>query len=207
VSSQEMRKSALRRYVVFRVKAIEFLDLIALRQSLRDPQLANSNVPLPSFPPRPALFVSDSLRTVVLSWFCLFIDQSKDGMNVINLWSTIFPDHKGRIEVAWKRMEPAWEILREFRDRAGFHADKPAKFFGARHRLRLELRKAEAALLEFEKLFKFLLSVEAKELPDLEEALDGLLDELEKTRGGTYKRAQFKAYLIIPDTHTSPVKR
>jgi hypothetical protein len=207
MSRQELRKSALRRYIVFRVKAIEFLDLLALRQSLRDPQLANMNVPLPSFPSgRPAVFVSDSIRTVILSWFCVFIDKSKDGMDVIKLWSTMFPDHADRIEAAWKRIEPAWEVLREFRDRAGFHADKPVKFFGARRRLRSEWRPLEAALLEFEKLFKFLLSVEAKELPDLEEALDGLLDELEKAHGAPYKREQFKAYLMIPDTRTTNPK-
>jgi len=34
VSGREMRKSALRRYIVFWIKAIEFLDLNALRHSL-----------------------------------------------------------------------------------------------------------------------------------------------------------------------------
>jgi hypothetical protein len=208
VSSQEMRKSALRRYVVFRVKAIEFLDLNALRQSLKDQKLANLSVPLPSFPPsRPPVFVSDSVRTVVLSWFCLFIDQSKDGMDVIKLWCDLFPQHAKRIRDSWAMMEPAWPILREFRDRAGFHADKPLKFLTARHRLRSNGDQVMAAVLEFYKLLKFILSVEATELPDLEEGLDSLLDEMEQKHGDKYKREQYKAYLMIPNMRTNAVKK
>ena len=205
MSNREMRKSALRRYVVFRIKAIEFLDLSALRQSLIDPRLAGRQVPLPSFPAlRPPRFVSESVRTVVLSWFCLFIDKSKDGMDVIKLWCDVFPRHAARIREAWKRMEPVWPIIREFRDRAGFHADKPLKFFRARHKIRSEYAQVDAALKEFERLFKFLLEAEGRELKDeLEPAIDSLLDDLEKEhRGSTFQREQFKAYLMIPNSST-----
>jgi hypothetical protein len=148
--------------------------------------------------------VADSLKTIQISWLALFVD--KNGMNVIELWKRVFPQHAELVKEAWAKMEPTWPVLREFRDRAGFHADKPFKFFGARHRLRLEIRQVKAAILEFEKLFKFFLNVEAKELPDLEEALDALLDDLEKMHGGTYKRAQFKAYTMIPNSHVSRVE-
>ena len=104
-------------------------------------------------------------------------------------------------------MAPTWPILRDFRNRAGFHADKPHKYFGARHRLRSEIKQVEAALLEFEKLFRFFLKAEQTELPELEEALDALLDELEKAHGSTFKREQFKAYMMIPDTRTNTAKK
>ena len=143
-----------------------------------------------------------------MSWFCLFIDKSKDGMDVIDLWSKVFPKHENRTQAAWKRMEPAWDILREFRDRAGFHADKPLKFFGARYRLRAEWAKVDAALKEFEELLKFFLKAEEKELPDLEEALDGLLDDLEKQHGNsTFQPKQFKAYLMIADASANRTEK
>jgi hypothetical protein len=193
VSDQEMRKSALRRYVVFRVKAIEFLDLANLHQGLKEKRIG----PWPPF--RPPEFVANSLRTVLWSWFALFVD--KNGMDAIKLWIEIFPQHAKRVQDAWEKMEPAWPILRQFRDSAGFHADKPLRFFTAKHKLRLEIKQAEAAIIEFEKLFKFLLKAEEKELPGFEEALDDLLDELEKAYGGTYRREQYKAYMMIPDAH------
>jgi hypothetical protein len=62
-------------------------------------------------------------------------------------------------------------------------------------------RQVEAAMVEFEKLFKFFLKAEEKELPDLEEALDDLLDELEKDHGSTFKREQFKAYIYDDSGH------
>src|SRR6478672_7820718 len=100
----ELRKSALRRYVVFRIKAVEFLDLLALFNCLRAnkmrqeemmaarQQAASGLVPLLSFLNfRPSPFVADSLKTVVVSWFGLFID--KNGMDAIKLWCEVFPQH------------------------------------------------------------------------------------------------------------------
>src|ERR1700688_4689099 len=101
-------------------------------------------------------------------------------MDVIKLWSEVFPQHKDRVETAWKKMEPAWDILREFRDRAGFHADRPLKFFRARYKVRSEFEQVYAALKEFVELLKFFLKIEASELPGLEAELDNLLDDLEK---------------------------
>lgn len=149
--------------------------------------------------------MADSLRAILLSWFALFVD--KNGMNVIELWQEVFPQHAKRVKGAWAKMEPTWTVLRGFRDSAGFHADKPPKFFGARHKLRLEIKQVEAAMVEFEKLFKFFLNAEAKELPELEAVLDDLLDELEKAHCSKFNREQFKAYTMIPDTRTNAGKK
>jgi hypothetical protein len=200
-----LRQSALRKYVVFRIKAMEFLDLNALRNSLRWTQLQEHkmSVPLPVFPAiRPPLFVSDSVRTVVLSWFCLFIDK-KDGMDVIKLWVGLFPRHAAMINSAWERMQSAWPTLQEFRNRAGFHADKPLKFFSARNKVQRESKKVDAAVAEFEVLLKFFLNAEVDELPDLEGALDTLLDDLEKAHGVLYQRQQLKAYLMLAEHGTA----
>ena len=88
-------------------------------------------------------------------------------MDVIKVWEEVFPQHAKRVQEAWEKMEPTWLVLREFRNRAGFHADEPLKFFGARHRLRSEFKQVEAAMVEFDKLFKFFLKAEEKELPEL----------------------------------------
>jgi hypothetical protein len=101
--------------------------------------------------------------------------------------------------------EPAltWPILQEFRNRAGVHADKPLKFFSARNWIRLESKQVDVVLGEFEVLLKFFLNAEFEELPDLEAALDTLLDELEKTHDVPYQRKQFKAYLMIGEHGTA----
>jgi hypothetical protein len=171
---------------------MEFLDLNALRNTLR----ANRIDPAPQV--RPPQFMSDSVRTVVLSWFALFVD--KNGLDVIKLWIELFPKYAAHVREAWTRMEPVWQTIREFRDCAGFHADKPMKFFGARYKIRRDSLKLDAALKEFEELLKLFLKAEADELPDLETALDALLDDLEKEHGAIYKREQFKAYLMIRET-------
>jgi len=97
-------------------------------------------------------------------------------------------------------MEPAWDFIRTFRDRAGFHADKPLLFLRARNGIIANLPVVTNALEEFEKLQREILNSEGGTLPDLEIALDELLDELERADKHRYKRQQFKSYLMIPDT-------
>jgi hypothetical protein len=162
-------------------------------------QVPQGLVPLISFLAfRPPQYSADSLKTVAVSWFALFID--KNGMDAINVWSQVFPAHASKVQAAWKKMESSWQILRTFRNRAGFHADEPMKFFAARHQRRKEWPRVQAVLDEFKKLFDFFLKTEGTELgAELESALDSLLDELEKKRGSKFQRAQFKAYLMIVD--------
>jgi hypothetical protein len=147
---------------------------------------------------RPPQYSADSLKTAAVSRFALFID--KNGMDAIKIWSEVFPTHAGKVQAAWQKMEPSWQILRDFRNRAGFHADNPAKFFGARHQLRRDWPKVQVALEEFKNLFDFFLKAEATELrSELAPALDSLLDELEKKHDSKFQRDQFKAYLMIAD--------
>jgi hypothetical protein len=195
MSGNEMRKRTLRQYVVFRVKAIEFLDIGALRQGLKN----NTFCP-PTPVGRTSNDFADSLRTAQLSWLAIFIDKTKGGMDVIKLWRELFPRHQPQIDEAWHRMEPAWSILRSFRNKAGFHADKPVAFFNARRQILIDQRIVTAAIKEFEKLFRIILHAEAQELPDLEEAVDCLLDELEGKYQRPYNRNEFKRYLMIPNT-------
>jgi len=191
----EMRKSYLRRYLVYRIKVIEFFDLGAIRQGLLTDQF---KVPTPVG--RTNKDCSDALRTVLLSWMALLIDKSKDGMDVIPMWKELFPQLSKDIDEAWKQMEPAWDIIRTFRDRAGFHADKPTKFFGARSDIVTNHDAVTKALDQFEKLQRKILKSEGSTLPDLESALDDLLDELEEGKNRKYTRAEFKRYLMLPNT-------
>jgi hypothetical protein len=120
----EMRKHALRRYLVLRVKIIEFLDIGALRQGLKAQQLA---VPNP-VARTPADF-ADSLRTVQLSWLALLIDKSRDGMDAIKLWSELFPTHMPEIQVVWNRIEQSWNPHSRFSGQSRFSRGQAPRFF------------------------------------------------------------------------------
>src|SRR5579859_5278673 len=156
-----LRKAFLRRYLVYRVKAIEFFDLAAIRQELLAQKMA---VPTPVG--RTNVDFLAGLRTVLLSWMALFIDKSKDGMDVIPMWKELFPQLSTDIDEAWSQMEPAWGTIRTFRDRAGFHADKPSKFFRARSAVIANHSRVTKALKEFEKLQRKILKSEGSTLPD-----------------------------------------
>jgi hypothetical protein len=192
MSANEMRKSALRRFVVFRIKAMEFMDMNVTRDGL------NSGTNNYGGHLRPPEFMGQSLRTPILSYFALFVDK-KEGLNVIELWKTLFPTHRKRVEEVWTKIEPTWALIRDFRDSAGFHADKPTKFFRARYALKQDWLDIEKALKQFVALFNFFLHVESDGgLPDFETELDSLLDDLESKQSHHYNRKQFKQYLMIP---------
>jgi len=191
----EMRKHALRRYLVFRVKVIELFDINALWQPLKAGQL-----PVPNPIGRTQVDFAAALRTIQLSWFAILVDKSTDGMDVIKLWVDLFPKHKTQIQDAWSKIEPHWNIIRTFRDKSGFHADKPLAFFKARREIVAEEKKVMAAVEGFHNLLRLVLKSEAEELPDLECALDELIDELESSSPLRYKRDEFKRYLMIPNT-------
>ena len=185
-----MRKSALRRYLVFRVKAMEMMDLNVLHQAATSDKLE-----IPSPGGRVTKDFADSLRAPLLGWFALVID--KQGLDVMQLWGELFPKHSNEIEATWARMQPALEMVREFRDRAGFHADKPRPFFLARHQVIANQGIVATALEEFWKLFATLLEAEAGELPDLEREVDEFLDAVEGELRVQYDRVELKRYLRI----------
>jgi hypothetical protein len=89
MSANVARQDALRNYLVFRIKAMEFLDILALYNCLRansmrleELAVARENAPaglaplLSFFEFRPPRYAADSLKTVAISWFGLFIDKS-----------------------------------------------------------------------------------------------------------------------------------
>ena len=186
----QMRKDALRRYLVFRVKMIEMLDIALLRQTA-----AAGNISVPNPVDRLSKDFADSLRTSHLSWFALMID--KNGMDVIKLWSELFPKHRNQINETWARIKPAWDIIRGFRDKAGFHADQPRAFFKARFEVVAYQKEVTVALDDFRRLCITILHAETAELPDFTNAVDEFLTEMEAERCSKYDRAEFKRYLMI----------
>lgn len=185
-----LRKSALRRYLVFRVKAVEMMDMYMLHQSAAPGALA---VPNPGG--RMPKDFAESLRAPLLSWFALLIDNN--AVDVISLWRELFPKHRNEIETTWARIQPAFEILRDFRDRVGFHADKPRPFFLARRAIIANQEMLDKAVGDFRTLFFTLVAAEASELPDLEPEVDEFLDAVESELRVKYDRAELKRYLAI----------
>lgn len=187
------KRNTLRRYLVLRIKLLEFLDLAAIRKAISSDRLAVEN-PVG----RISSDFADSLRTMQLSYLALFVDKSRDGMNAIKLWKEVFPEHLQVIDLTWKEIEPAWELIRQFRNKAGFHADKPEYFFEARSAVVLKSELIASALQSFQSLLRDIFVWEAAITPALSSTLDELLDHLEKKPGVKFNRSEFRRYLMLP---------
>lgn len=105
----------------------------------------------------------------------------------------------------WSEIEPVWLVLRTFRDRAGFHEDKPRRFFEARGGVISRVTEVSAAVQKFEQLFKRLLKAEHSELPELGCVLEDFLGELDDRNVRHEGRAQFKKHYMFPEADGSKV--
>jgi len=188
----QLRKNALRRYLVYRMKLMELIHFYLLWSSLNE----NAFYPENSLGQDGPDF-ADSLRTACLSWYCTIVDQSSDGLNIFELWRLLFPRHLRKIDRVWSEVEPEWEVLREFRDKCGFHADTANKYFAARQRVR-ETPKCAKALQRFLTLAIFFLRKEDQELPDFVSEVEECLLNVELGCNVSVNRDRFKRLLILP---------
>lgn len=189
---EQLRKDDLRRYVIYRMKSLELLHLYLLLFDLNN----NGHFPENVLGHDGGMFAS-SVRTVAISWLATFVDQSRDGMNVFELWRRLFPKHKEEIDRVWEQLEPQLELIKTFRDRVGFHADTPLKYFAARDRIRGKNPELQAAMDSFINLEIKLYRCEEEELPDFVSAAEDLLLDVELQLKISIDRDWFKKALIL----------
>ncbi len=194
--AQRMRRDALRRYFVFRMKLIELFHFHLLWGALADEKFVPENVM-----DHDGQIFAESVRTALLSWNCTIVDKAAGGLNVFNIWQELFPNHREEIERVRAEVEPHWEVLRNFRDKCGFHADTPRNYFLAKQKMLDNSRQVAKAVQDSLDLAKFLILREEEELPDFVPEVESfLLDfELEKGNYGINRNA-LKKLLILPRT-------
>lgn len=187
-----IRRDALRRYFIFRMKLVELMHFNVLWDTLRKNRFAPENVL-----GHEGVDFAHSVRTAALSWFCTVVDQSRDGLNVFDLWRQLFPNHRAEIERVWNEVKPQFGKLREFRDKCGFHADTPRSYFLAKQRV-LGNPKLAKSVQSFLTLAILLVKSEAKELPDFVSEVEAFLLDFELEFDARFKRDSFKRLLILP---------
>jgi len=139
---------------------------------------------------------SHSVRTAAVSWFSTIVDQSQDGLNVFDLWRQLFPKHRAEIDRVWDEIQPHWKAVKQFRDRCGFHADTPKRYFLAKQGIRPP--EIARAIQKFLDLATFFLKREDEELPDFVPEVEAFLLDFELETDHRFKRDSFKRMLILP---------
>jgi hypothetical protein len=190
----EMKKHAMRRYIIARIKDMELLHLQLILGELRK----NTFVPANIMGHTSADFAR-SIQTIALAWFATLIDQSRDGLNVFDLWRQLFPKHKLRIEEVWSETEPVWNIIRNHRDKVAFHADKPLAYFRAQLNTNESMEAIIQALDSFLGLSAFLLKVEDDELPELGAVAKEMADEIGAQLGCKIHPNWFSKLITMPE--------
>ena len=191
--AEQLRRDALRRYFIFRLKLIELFHFHLIWCSLVDDKFTPENVMDQS-----GRDFADTVRTALLSWYCTIVDQTQGGLNVFNVWHELFPKHRDEIERVRAKVEPDWEVLKNFRDKCGFHADTPRNYFSAKQRV-LDNLQAIKSVQEFLDLARKLILLEDEELPDFVPEVETFLLDFELEPGNrSVNRQAMKRLLILP---------
>jgi len=189
---EQMRRDALRRYLVYKMKLMELIHLNVLWRELNDEKFAPANAMNHT-----GREFSQSLRIFILSSFCTIVDQSNGGLNVFKLWRELFPKHLKEIDHLWNEIEPRWKILRDFRDNCGFHGSTPKRYFEAKQQL-LDNPEVAVAVQTFLRLAKRFLDLQDEELPDFASEVESFLLDLELESNISVSRDALKRLLILP---------
>jgi hypothetical protein len=187
----ELRRNTLKRYVIYRLKMQELLHFQLLFMELNSGTICPKNI----MDHDSAEFAS-SMRVAAVSWWVTFVD--KNALNVFDLWRELFPRHKGRIDKLWEQIEPTWKVLVNYRNRCGFHADTPMRYFAAKAKLLDNGKQVTKDIQDFITLSVFLMRAEEKELPDFASAAEDLLLNVELKYGYGVNRSAFRKAGILP---------
>jgi hypothetical protein len=188
---EELRKDDLKRYVIYRMKSLEYIHFYVLLDYLNE----SGHFP-PNLLDHDGGMFAGSVRTAAISWMATIVDQRRDGMNVFNLWRRLFPKYKDEIERVWDQLKPQLKTIENFRDRVGFHADTPLKYFAARDKIRGN-HPLVAAMMAFMSLQILMFRHEEEELPDFVSAAEDLLLDVELQLNISIDREWFKRALIL----------
>ena len=193
--AQQMRRDALRRYLIFRMKLIELFHFHLLWGALADEEFVPDNVM-----EHTGRDFAESIRVALLSWYCTIVDRTRGGLKIFNVWRELFPRHRREIERVRREVEPQWEVLRTFRDKCGFHADTPRNYFLAKQKI-LDNPQVAKAVQDFLDLAKLLINREEAELPDFVPEVETFLLDFELEKGNrAINRNALKKLLILPRT-------
>jgi hypothetical protein len=190
--AEQLRRDALRRYFVFRMKLIELFHFHLLFSALADEKFVPENIM-----EHEGRDFAYSVRTALLSWYCTIVDRTDGGLNIFYVWRELFPNHRDEIEKVRAKVEPDWEILKNFRDKCGFHADTPRNYFLAKQRLLDNLQVVES-MQEFLDLAKKLIKLEDAELIDFVPVVETALLDFELEGIFRVNRNAMKRLLILP---------
>jgi hypothetical protein len=127
---------------------------------------------------------------MVLGIFASLIDKQTDSLNIFDVWATLFPNEKPRIDETWARIEPHISLIRDYRNKVSFHATKDlGDYIKAHETYARNEQEIGTAMEEFGKLALDLIRDEQKALPKLRDEIGPVLrnagvpdEDLEKAK-------------------------
>jgi len=112
------REQALKRYWVYQLKLLETTDLLVVwlelwqRKDEKHPYLKS----------RTYRDVANTIELAAIGWIAQMFEKSSDSVNIIDLWLTLFPADKAKIQSLWEELEPDVKLIRRIRNVTAFHA-------------------------------------------------------------------------------------
>jgi hypothetical protein len=169
------RHKLVRQHIVFHLKLIEVLHLSLLSIHLEDSGVCPDNElshGVPEF--------KETLLGTTVSLFMSLCDNPKQSTNARTIWKQLYPNHAKAIDRIWdRRITPGESVMKLYRDKAGVHGDDLDQYINAKVSLIENKQLALNAMDAFYRLSIRLLKRQAKELPEFNSEIEGVLLDTE----------------------------
>jgi len=112
------REQALKRYWVYQLKFLEATDLLVVLLELWQ----RKDEEHPYLKSRTYRDVANTIELAAIGWIAQMFEKSSDSVNIIDLWLTLFPADRAKIQLLWEELKPDIELIRRIRNVTAFHA-------------------------------------------------------------------------------------
>lgn len=159
-------------YLTYRFKLNELIHLHFLFHALNDGSCGDS---INGISKEQVLM---SVRTAAVAWFATVVDRS--GLDIFKLWLKMYPRYQKRINLYRSLLEPHLRLIRRFRNKTAFHAERNfVDFFEPRIRFLEKAKEIGEGVQKFLDLAKFLIKREHQSDPDFYSRILGIVLDTE----------------------------
>jgi hypothetical protein len=108
--------------------------------------------------------------------FASLMDRDESALNVFDVWLTLFPEKKDKINKVWSQVKPCTGIIREYRNNVVCHINKNlSQYMRVQFRYSTRVDETGQTIKVFAGLAAELMRAENRSLPGLRAEIDPIL--------------------------------
>jgi len=161
---------AFEEYLVYQIRLFEYFQLFQIELDIIEGRYQ------PRVLAHDPVEIATTVRIFLTGIFASMMDKPRKALNIFDVWVALYPEEwKPEILRVWRAIQPAVEMIMEYRNEVAFHANKSlGEYLRARGNFHENRGQVIQAMQEFLDLAARLMKAQGA-IPDFEARLDRTL--------------------------------